>query len=129
MKKYIICLLLFVAVSAACLTAGYMITRNYNREEAEGVPATELQSETVVEDRIAANQEKVSHEAVTVAEEYYLVAEDGFLLVFLKDRKTIYLYTHIPITDFPEKERARLMDGIWFSSMMEVFNYLESYTS
>lgn len=129
MKKYIICLLLFVAVSAACLTAGYMITRNYDREEAKGVTATELQSETVVEDRIAANQEKVSHEAVTVAEEYYLVAEDGFLLVFLKDRKTIYLYTHIPITDFPEKERAKLMDGIWFRSMMDVFNYLESYTS
>lgn len=98
MKKYIICLLLFVAVSAACLTAGYMITRNYDREEAKGVTATELQSETVVEDRIAANQEKVSHEAVTVAEEYYLVAEDGFLLVFLKDRKTIYLY--IPYPDY-----------------------------
>ncbi len=128
MKKYIICLLLFVAVSAACLTAGYMITRNYDRTEAEGVPATELQSETVVEDRIAANQEQVSHETVP-AEEYYLVAEDGFLQVVLKDRKTIYLYTHIPVTDFPEKERARLMDGIWFHSMMEVFNYLESYTS
>lgn len=129
MKKYMICLLLFVAVSAVCLTAGYMITRNHGREEAKGVPATELQSETVVEDRIAANQEQVLHETVTVAEEYYLVAEDGFLLVFLKDKKTIYLYTHIPITDFPEKERARLMSGIWFSSMMEVFNYLESYTS
>lgn len=129
MKKYMICLLLFVAVSAACLTAGYMITRNHGREEAKGVPATELQSETVVEDRIAANQEQVLHETVTVAEEYYLVAEDGFLLVFLKDKKTICLYTHIPITDFPEKERARLMSGIWFSSMMEVFNYLESYTS
>lgn len=129
MKKYIICLLLFVAVSAACLTAGYMITKNYQKEEAEGVPATELQSETVVEDRIAANQEKVSHETVTAAEEYYLVSEDGFLLVFLKDRKTICLYTHIPIMDFPEKERTRLMEGIWFESMMEVFNYLESYTS
>lgn len=129
MKKYMICLLLFVVVSAACLTAGYMITRNYSQEEAEGVPATEIQSETVVEDRIAANQEQVSHEAVPVAEEYYLVAEDGFLLVFLKDKKTICLYTHIPIMDFPEPERERLREGIWFESMMEVFNYLESYTS
>lgn len=129
MKKYMICLFLFVAVSAACLTAGFMITRNYEREEAEGVPATELQSETVVEDRIAANQNQVSHEAAAVAEEYYLVAEDGFLLVFLKDKKTINLYTHIPIMDFPEKERAKLRAGIWFESMIEVFNYLESYTS
>lgn len=42
---------------------------------------------------------------------------------------SICLYTHMPVTDFPEEERGRLMDGIWFSSMIEVFNYLESYTS
>lgn len=129
MKKYMICLFLFIAVSAACLTAGYLVTRHADQEEATGVPATEIQSETVVEDRIAANQEQVSHAAAPVAEEYYLVAEDGFLLVFLKDKKTICLYTHIPIMDFPEGERLRLRAGIWFSSMIEVFNYLESYTS
>lgn len=131
MKKYMICLLLFVSVSAACLTAGYVITRNYEKEEAEGIPATELESETVVEDRIAANQNQVMHEPAVekVTEEYYLVSENGFLLVFLKDKTTIYLYTHIPVMDFPEKERAKLMEGVGFGSMMEVFNYLESYTS
>lgn len=129
MKKYMICVLLFVVVSAACLTAGYAITRNYNKEQAEGVPATELQTETLMEDRIASNQKQIVHETVTVAEEYYLVSEDGFLLVFLKDKKTICLYTHISIMEFPERERERLMEGIWFSSMMEAFNYLESYTS
>ena len=60
---------------------------------------------------------------------YYLVAEDGILLVFLKDRKTICLYTHVPLMDFPPDERAKLREGLWFSSMAEVFNYLESYTS
>ena len=41
----------------------------------------------------------------------------------------VCLYTHIPVTDFPEKERERLMEGIWFPSMMDVYHYLESYTS
>ena len=62
-------------------------------------------------------------------QEYYLVAEDGFLLVFLKDRKTICLYTHLPLVDFSVSEQERLREGIWFSSMIEVFNYLESCTS
>lgn len=62
-------------------------------------------------------------------QEYYLVAEDGFLLVFLKDRKTICLYTHLPLMDFSVSEQERLREGIWFSSMIEVFNYLESCTS
>ena len=62
-------------------------------------------------------------------EEYFLVSEAGFLLVFCSDKSTICLYTHIPVTDFPERERARLMEGIWFPSMMDVYHYLESYTS
>ena len=77
---------------------------------------------------MVANQNQVIHETAAV-EEYYLVAEDGFLLVFLKDKKTICLYTHVPVMDFPPMERDRLREGIWFSSMMDVFNYLESYTS
>ena len=39
------------------------------------------------------------------------------------------MQTHIPITDFPEEEQEKLREGIWFDSMMEVFFYLESYTS
>ena len=62
-------------------------------------------------------------------EEYFLVSEAGFLLVFCSDKSTICLYTHIPVTDFPEQERVRLMEGIWFPTMMDVYHYLESYTS
>lgn len=129
MKKYIICLFLFVVISAACLAAGYMMTKTYDQESVTGVPATELETATVPENQIAANQNQVTHQLEKEKEEFYLVAEDGFLLVFLKDKKTLYLYTHIPITDFPEKEQIRLREGIWFGSMIEVFNYLESYTS
>ena len=49
----------------------------------------------------AANGQQV--EPVVIREEYYLVAEDGFLLVFLKDQKTICLYTHVPLMDFPQE--------------------------
>ncbi|MGL5434138.1 MAG: hypothetical protein ACRDBO_01895 [Lachnospiraceae bacterium] len=127
MKKYMICLILFLVVCTACLTAGYMITREGQKETAQGVPATELETETVQEDRIVSNQENIRHEAQE--EEYYLVSEDGFLLVFNKDKETICLHTHIPLIDFPENEQGRLREGIWFGTMMEVYNYLESHTS
>ena len=69
-------------------------------------------------------------ESITpVSSRYFLVSESGFLLVFCSDKSTVCLYTHIPVTDFPESERARLMEGIWFSDMMDVYHYLESYTS
>ena len=79
------------------------------------------------EEPAAAGMDQIQHSLVQ--EEYYLVAEDGFLLVFLKDQETICLYTHVPLMDFPAAEQDRLREGIWFPTMMEVFQYLESYTS
>ena len=136
MKRYMICLFLFVGVSGACLVTGYFLTREYRNNMAETktetsgeIRGTEAETETVVENLAAVNREQVQHQAVEVQGEFYLVSEDGFLLVFGKDKTTICLYTHIPLMDFPEGEQERLREGIWFSDMMEVIYYLESYTS
>ena len=136
MKRYMICLFLFVGVSGACLVTGYFLTREYRNNMAETktetsgeIRGTEAETETVVENLAAVNREQVQHQADEVQGEFYLVSEDGFLLVFGKDKTTICLYTHIPLIDFPEGEQERLREGIWFSDMMEVIYYLESYTS
>ena len=136
MKRYMICLFLFVGVSGACLVTGYFLTREYRNNMAETktetsgeIRGTEAETETVVENLAALNREQVQHQADEVQGEFYLVSEDGFLLVFGKDKTTICLYTHIPLMDFPEGEQERLREGIWFSDMMEVIYYLESYTS
>ena len=128
MKKYMFCFLLFAATSLLCLGIGFVITRDSVQPE-EAIPGATLETETVTEDQIVINQEKVSPAPEKEKEKYYLVSEDGYLLVLYQDQTTICLYTHMPVTDFPEEELGRLMDGIWFSSMIEVFNYLESYTS
>ena len=132
MKRYMICLFLFVGVSAACLAAGYFLTRqspdtSQTAETEIETMATMETTETVPENLAAANQKQRRHE--NIAGEYYLVSEDGFLLVFGKDKETICLYTHIPLMDFPVHEQERLREGIWFPDMMDVIHYLESYTS
>lgn len=129
MKKYMICLFLFAAVSAFCLGVGIGASRICKKNPTQETlqPESSSLEETTREDYQAANGRQA--EPVVVREEYYLVAEDGFLLVFFKDQKTICLYTHVPLMDFPQEEQERLREGIWFSSMMDVFHYLESYTS
>ena len=143
MKRYRICFLLFLVTSVVCLAAGFGTARHRSRmlrtqaQEEMTVPAQ-------VETREVVSQQKVEHKTGSQGtpveaekkktetrdqEVFYLVSEDGFLLVFAKDKKTICLYTHIPITDFPSREQGRLREGIWFPDMMEVFHYLESYTS
>lgn len=134
MKQYLYFLLLFLGASAVCLAVGYGATRLQSREEA--VPNTVLATETVREPYLAEDEpapesgEEAAEEAGSDLENrYYLVVEDGFLLVFPRDGDRVCMYTHVPITDFPESEQERLRAGIWFSSMLDIFNYLESYTS
>lgn len=136
MKRYMICLFLFVVVSGACLTAGHFLTRQYQDTSSPSAAESEIETmatvettQTMPENLAAVNKEQVRHESEAAKGEFYLVSEDGFLLVFGKDMETICLYTHIPLMDFPEKEQEKLREGVWFSSMMDVMHYLESYTS
>ena len=101
MKHFLFALGLFSISAVVSVLVIYGAARYQMREEAP-VPNTVIETESVneMEGRAAANQES-----------------------------TVCLYTHIPVTDFPESERARLMEGIWFSDMMDVYHYLESYTS
>ena len=49
--------------------------------------------------------------------------------MFVDERSNVCLDTHMPLSEFPVEEQEKLMEGIWFPTMMEVLNYLESYTS
>ena len=83
----------------------------YSVRQEQAVPNAVIETETVndVDDRAAMNQVEVKPilESVSPAEEYYLVSESAFSLVFCSDRSTICLYTHIPVTDFPGKGEGR----------------------
>lgn len=127
MRKYGICLLLFVVLAIACFSVGYAVTRTESVRES-AVPATVYETETVDERPVAEAGAGVQAEG-TAEEHYCLVAESGYLMVYSRERNALYLDTHIPLTEFPDTEKERLLDGIWFSSMVEVFQYLESYTS
>lgn len=129
MKKYTFCFLLFLVTCIGATAAGYLITRTQVRKE-EAIPNVTIETETVAEDSVVLNQQEVEP-AVSKepAAKYYLVAEDGFLLVFCQDKSTVCLYTHVPLIDFPVDEQSKLMEGIWFTNMLDIFNYLESYTS
>mgnify|MGYP003237085935 CR=1 FL=1 len=80
MKKYMFCFLLFAATSLLCLGIGFVITKDSVQPE-EAIPGATLETETVTEDQIVINQEKVSPAPEKEKEKFYLVSEDGYLLV------------------------------------------------
>lgn len=137
MKRYVSCFFLFISMSIICAMTAVSLRMQERREESlaaleESIRSREQEIREMMAEVPAANRAEISHELADHGIdpwEYYLVCEDGFLLVFQKDRQTICLYTHIPITDFPEDEQEKIREGIGFESMMDVMNYLESYTS
>lgn len=146
MKKYHICFLLLLGIVSLCLASGFFFMQDRSErlqaqteatwesgetmQETETTPPEEHMAEsTAKEDDAPAHPAAVAQDQVHVKGNFFLVSEDGFLLVFGRDTSEICLYTHIPISDLPEAERAKLRQGIWFPTMEEIYSYLESFTS
>ena len=136
MKKYVSCFLFFFVLTSGCLLALFFLTSGQEQEEAR-----EVQMQESVEQPAFAASEAATEELVHVVlnqeqaegrfkrEQYCLVAEEGYLIVYDGEDRTVDLFTHMPLADFPADEQERLMEGIWFPTMAEIFSYLESYTS
>lgn len=60
---------------------------------------------------------------------YYMVVEDGKIVVYYSDLKTVYEYTNIDALYLPEDTRNELMKGIYIKDTEELFTLLESFSS
>ncbi len=140
MRKHVSGFLFFFCLTMFCLIGLFWITKGGEKEEIQQVQAIETyepplfaeeyiresgQDETLA--HLVLNVDEVQHELVK--ENYCLVAEEGYLIVYDMDKETVNLFTHMPLAEFPIKEQERLMEGIWFPTMAEIFSYLESYSS
>lgn len=135
MKKYVSCFLFFFALTSASLITLFFMTAGEKAQRVEKVQMQEsveeplFARETEEEIHVVLNMEQVENETVEDEEQYFLVAEEGYLIVYDKGQETTELFTHMPLAEFPAKEQERLMAGIWFPTMAEIFSYLESYSS
>lgn len=60
---------------------------------------------------------------------YYIKEADGYVIVYEADQKTPYEYTSIVVEDLPEYVQKQLKDGIKFTSLAQVYGFLENYSS
>ncbi|MBR0305690.1 MAG: hypothetical protein IIX07_02625 [Lachnospiraceae bacterium] len=141
MKKHVSGFLFFFCLTMFCLIGLFWLTDGEEKEEVQQVQAIEMYEPPLFAERkgvqesemeepsvhLVLNMEEVRNELVK--ESYYLVAEEGYLIVYDSEKESVSLFTHMPLTEFPIKEQERLMEGIWFSTMAEIFSYLESYSS
>ena len=60
---------------------------------------------------------------------YLLVEENGSLIVYEQDGKTVFLEIDISLHGLDDTTREMLQKGIWIRDEEELYDFLESYSS
>ena len=112
-----------ILIFGVLLTAGYQISyeRVAERSAAPGNEVTDTRSITAEGEAAAEDAEE--------DEGYYLCEMQGFVVVYLNDRKTIYEMTEIPLSDLPEEVQQEVEAGKYIATRDELYGFLENYSS
>ena len=107
-RKYSIGFLIGIIIILALFVIGYRFS--YNR----GVKERELTRNS---------------SATELEEGYYINVSNGYVTVYLSDKKTVYEYTSILAEELPLELRQELDSGIKVDTLSEVYGFLENYSS
>lgn len=124
MKKTMsICL--FTVILVVCFVSGIFLLGKTNGDSCE---KNELAETT---EQMAETEEAELAESMLVqdADRYFVIEENGVLVVYEQDRKTVLLETNISLHGVDEATHRLLQEGIWLTDEKELYDFLESYSS
>lgn len=116
---------LFTVILAVCFVGGIFLWRN---TEGNSIKNDELAERT---EQMTETQEAELAESMYVQEtyRYFLIEENGVLVVYEQDRETILMETNISLHGVDEATHRLLQEGIWLTDEKELYDFLESYSS
>lgn len=96
--------------------------------KAENEKKKELQTEETTGKRT--QNGSISADGQALKEDcYYLMEVNGYVVVYLSDRKTPYEYTDILYDELPAILRQEIRNGKYLEGSEELFGFLENYSS
>ena len=60
---------------------------------------------------------------------YYLKEQDGYVLVCLSDKETVYETTSISLSTLPKALKTEIQNGKYLKDQQELYSFLENYSS
>lgn len=63
------------------------------------------------------------------SEGYYLLEKNGYIVVYLSDKKTVYEYTNIAYSVLPEDVQKEISAEKYVETVEELYSFLENYSS
>ena len=122
-KKYGIGLFTIALVLMAVVTYGYRAEYRYSQELVE-------EEEKEQTENSISQQKTVSTQGDAQKDElYYLKDLNGYVVVYMNDRTTVYEYTNILISDLPDTYQNEIKNGMIIEGTEKLYGFLENYSS
>lgn len=112
---------IFAACTAVMIVMTFIYRISYERSEQEylSLQAAAKKQYEAVEAKGAAGKE----------EGYYLTGENGVVVIYLADKKTVYEHTSIKIKELPEALKRELQGFKKIPDLKSLYGFLENYSS
>lgn len=117
-RKYSIGFFIAIIVIFAVIGTAYQM--NYNQ----------LKEQVLIEKENKNETQMVRAEGQALKDEcFFLMEVNGYVVVYLSDKKTIYEYTNILVTELPYLLQNEIKNGKYMENIEELYGFLENYSS
>ncbi len=122
-KKYGIGLFTIALVLMAVVTYGYRAEYRYSQELVEEGEKEQTENSISQEKTVSTQGDAQKDEL------YYLKDLNGYVVVYMNDRTTVYAYTNILISDLPDTYQNEIKNGMIIEGTEKLYGFLENYSS
>ncbi|MGN9055425.1 hypothetical protein ACTNA4_02985 [Bariatricus sp. HCP28S3_A7] len=122
-KKYGIGLFTIALVIMAVVTYGYRAEYRYSQELVEEGEKEQTENSISQEKTVSTQGDAQKDEL------YYLKDLNGYVVVYMNDRTTVYEYTNILISDLPDTYQNEIKNGMIIEGTEKLYGFLENYSS
>ncbi|MCI9381845.1 MAG: hypothetical protein HFG88_12580 [Dorea sp.] len=128
--KYGIGFFAVMIVSLMLVTGAYQLSYQHAKERAEMKVAEETKPEPQEPVITAQEPTAVAADGQALKEDcYYLMEVNGYVVVYLSDKKTPYEYTDIKCDGLPSEMQEEIRNGKYMEDAKELYGFLENYSS
>lgn len=60
---------------------------------------------------------------------FFLMEVNGYVVVYMNDRETVYEYTNIPVSELPYLLQNEVKNGKYIENIEALYGFLENYSS
>ncbi|MFU0828044.1 MAG: BofC-C domain-containing protein [Lachnoclostridium sp.] len=120
-------------------TPSYLIglTRNeviqYLKDYMQDLPLNEFQKGLISFELISFSKDNIvlrkTYDSDKIQYKYFLKEQNGYIVAYYGDQKTVFDYTGISVENLSDYERQKLKEGIFVKDLDELYAILENYSS